>query len=94
MAKRKDVPADANVLDIRHPKRSRPRGNAPASSGVAIPGTLSASQPISDVPLDAVPEHQRVALMTYPVELRPSILPPDPNIHLERYEGDSDQPDD
>ena len=81
---------------------SRPRGNASASSGVAIPGhssassgvaipgTPSASQSISGVPLDAVPEHQRVALMTYPVELRPSILPPDSNIYLEPYEGDSD----
>ena len=87
MAKRKNVPADANVLDMRHPKMSRPRGNAPASSdvaipstpsassGVAIPGITSASQPISGVPLDAVPEYQRVALMTYPVELRPCILP-------------------
>ena len=94
MAKRKNVPADANVLDVRHSKRSRPRGNAPTSSDVAIPGTLSASQPISGVPLDAVPKHQRAALMTYPVELLPSILPPNPNIHLERYKGDSDQPND
>ena len=83
MAKRKDVPADANVLGMRHLKRSRPKGNAPVSSDVAIPGTTLASQPISSVPLDAISKHQRVALMTYSVELRPTILPLDPNIHLE-----------
>ena len=76
MAKRKDVPADANVLDMRHFKRSRLRGNAPASSdvAVAVPGIPLASQSISDIPLDAVPKHQRVALMTYSVELRQAIL--------------------
>ena len=94
MPKRKNVPAGANVLDMRHPKRSWPRDNAPASSDVAIPGTPSASQPILGVPLDAVPKHQRAALITYSEELRPSVLAPDSNIHLERYEGDSDQPDD
>ena len=94
MAKLKDVPTGANVLDMRHSKRSRPRDNPPASSDVAIPGTPSASQPISGVPLNAVSKHQRAALMTYPVELRLSILPPDPHIHLECYKGDSDQPND
>ena len=63
MVKRKNVSTNANVLDMRYLKRSRPRDNALTSSDIAVPGTPLASQSVLGVSLNAISEHQRVALM-------------------------------
>ena len=65
MTKRKNVSADANVLDMRYLKRSRLKGTAPVSFDIAISDTSLASQPILDISLDAVSKYQRAALMIY-----------------------------
>ena len=86
--KRKNVSADANVLDIRYLKRSRLKGNA-SSSDIAISSISLASQSILDISLNAISKHQRVTLIIYLEKLRLSIFSPDSNIYLERYKDDS-----
>ena len=79
------------MLDIRYLKRSRLKDNA-SSFDIAISNISLTSQPILDISLNAISKHQRAALIIYSEKLRPSILLPDFNIHLERYKGDSNQP--
>ena len=88
MIKRKNVSANAIVLDIRYFKKSRLKDNA-LSFDIAISNISLASQSILDISLDAISKHQRAALITYLEKLRSSILSSNSNIHLERYKNDS-----